>query len=81
MADGLTEPVSQSSAVKRTLPMGIITSYVIVVGVQDFYFWESNNCTGKSGHSQRGDHHDDLGVFSEFLGDICHWLSTRKTIY
>ncbi|GFR81236.1 hypothetical protein ElyMa_002335900 [Elysia marginata] len=33
-AYGLTLPVSQSSAVKPTLPMSIITSYVIVVGAQ-----------------------------------------------
>ncbi|GFR98012.1 hypothetical protein ElyMa_002759800 [Elysia marginata] len=31
MADRLMGPVSQSSAVKPTLPMGVITSYVIVV--------------------------------------------------
>ncbi|GFS08304.1 hypothetical protein ElyMa_003011000, partial [Elysia marginata] len=30
MADGLTGPVSQSSAVKLTLPMDVIMSYVIV---------------------------------------------------
>ncbi|GFR59273.1 hypothetical protein ElyMa_003500800 [Elysia marginata] len=34
MADGLAGPVTQSSAVKPALPMGIITSYVIVVGAQ-----------------------------------------------
>ncbi|GFS09506.1 hypothetical protein ElyMa_004784100 [Elysia marginata] len=32
--DGLAGPVSQSCAVKQTLPMGIITSYAIVVGAQ-----------------------------------------------
>ncbi|GFS01688.1 hypothetical protein ElyMa_001104100 [Elysia marginata] len=31
MADGLTGSVSQSSAVKPTLPMGVVTSYVMVV--------------------------------------------------
>ncbi|GFR93118.1 transposase [Elysia marginata] len=30
----VTGPVSQSPAVKPTLPMGVITSYVIVVGAQ-----------------------------------------------
>ncbi|GFR74544.1 hypothetical protein ElyMa_003896100 [Elysia marginata] len=35
MAGGLTGPVSQSSAVKPTLPMGVITSYVIAVGAQN----------------------------------------------
>ncbi|GFS26091.1 hypothetical protein ElyMa_005202600 [Elysia marginata] len=33
-ADGLTGPVSQSSAVKPTLPMDVITSYVIVAEAQ-----------------------------------------------
>ncbi|GFR59337.1 tubulin alpha chain [Elysia marginata] len=37
MADRLTGPVSQSSAVKPTLPMGFITSYVIVFGAQGLY--------------------------------------------
>ncbi|GFR83525.1 hypothetical protein ElyMa_004126000 [Elysia marginata] len=37
MADGLIWPVSQPSAAKPALPMGIITSYVIVVGAQDLY--------------------------------------------
>ncbi|GFR65307.1 hypothetical protein ElyMa_000200400 [Elysia marginata] len=35
--DGLNRPVSQSSAVKPTLPMSVITSYVIVVGTQGLY--------------------------------------------
>ncbi|GFR64544.1 hypothetical protein ElyMa_003633800 [Elysia marginata] len=35
MADGITGPVSQSSAVKPSLTMGAIVSYVIVVGAQD----------------------------------------------
>ncbi|GFR84644.1 hypothetical protein ElyMa_006006300 [Elysia marginata] len=37
MADGLTYAVSQSSAVKPTLPMGVITSYVIAVVAQGLY--------------------------------------------
>ncbi|GFR58619.1 hypothetical protein ElyMa_001772700 [Elysia marginata] len=36
MADRLAGPVSQSSTVKPTLPMGVITLYVIVVGSQGF---------------------------------------------
>ncbi|GFR68386.1 hypothetical protein ElyMa_003730900 [Elysia marginata] len=38
MADGLTRPLSQSSAVKPTLPMGFITSCVTVVGAQEYNF-------------------------------------------
>ncbi|GFS16609.1 hypothetical protein ElyMa_006801300 [Elysia marginata] len=34
MADRLTKLVSQSSVVKPTLPVGVITSHVIVVGAQ-----------------------------------------------
>ncbi|GFS22053.1 hypothetical protein ElyMa_003353800 [Elysia marginata] len=34
MADGLTWPVRQSFAVKSTLPVGVITSYVIVVAAK-----------------------------------------------
>ncbi|GFR62820.1 hypothetical protein ElyMa_005467000 [Elysia marginata] len=34
----LTGPVSQSSAVKSTLPMGYITSYVIVGGPKVLYY-------------------------------------------
>ncbi|GFR67200.1 hypothetical protein ElyMa_005577800 [Elysia marginata] len=34
MADWLAGPVSQSSALKPTLHMGVITSYFIVVGAQ-----------------------------------------------
>ncbi|GFS21851.1 hypothetical protein ElyMa_006935400, partial [Elysia marginata] len=34
MAHGLAGPVSQSSAVKPALPMGVIMSYVVVVGAQ-----------------------------------------------
>ncbi|GFS20914.1 hypothetical protein ElyMa_006910500 [Elysia marginata] len=36
MADGQTGSVSQSSAVKPTLPMGAITSYVIIVRAQGY---------------------------------------------
>ncbi|GFR95113.1 hypothetical protein ElyMa_002684400 [Elysia marginata] len=39
MADGLTAPVSQSSAVKPTLPTGIVTSCVFVVGAQGLYYF------------------------------------------
>ncbi|GFS16103.1 hypothetical protein ElyMa_003205700 [Elysia marginata] len=35
MADGLTEPANQPSAVKPILPMGVITSYVIVLSAGD----------------------------------------------
>ncbi|GFR63455.1 hypothetical protein ElyMa_000156100 [Elysia marginata] len=37
MAGGLWGPVNQSSAVKPTLPMGVITSYIIVGGAQGLY--------------------------------------------
>ncbi|GFR58246.1 hypothetical protein ElyMa_003477000 [Elysia marginata] len=35
MADGLTDTVSHSFAVESTLPMGVISSYVTVVGAQE----------------------------------------------
>ncbi|GFS16867.1 hypothetical protein ElyMa_003224900 [Elysia marginata] len=41
MAGGLTELASQSSAVKPTLPIGVITSYVIVFGAQGLYYVSS----------------------------------------
>ncbi|GFR84364.1 hypothetical protein ElyMa_005998400 [Elysia marginata] len=42
MADGLTGLVSQSFAVTPTLPMGAITSCVIVVDAQDLYYRSLN---------------------------------------
>ncbi|GFS05898.1 hypothetical protein ElyMa_001210900 [Elysia marginata] len=37
MADGLTGPISQSSALKPALPMGVITSHVIVARAQGLH--------------------------------------------
>ncbi|GFR65567.1 hypothetical protein ElyMa_001950800 [Elysia marginata] len=37
MADGLTVPICESSTVKPTLPMGVITSQLIVSSAQDLY--------------------------------------------
>ncbi|GFR83593.1 arginase [Elysia marginata] len=56
MAYRLTGPVNQSSAVKPTLSIGVITSYVIVVGAQvpgglslreSFYLAEEIAATGR----------------------------------
>ncbi|GFR63305.1 hypothetical protein ElyMa_001892100 [Elysia marginata] len=54
MADGLAGPVSQSSAIKPKLPVGVITSHVIVVSAQGLYYlYTTGNRNGvRARHAQ-----------------------------
>ncbi|GFR70425.1 hypothetical protein ElyMa_005653100 [Elysia marginata] len=69
MADGLTGPVSQTSAVKPTVPMGVMTSYVIVFDAQGLTLDERLACSAAGNPQHPGQQKAGAGASGTVAAD------------